>query len=61
MTSCKNVCLTTTELHYRSQFLVKKSMETVNNEWPTLEDRISEIDNAYTMSEFICIQCRNSL
>ena len=40
---------------------VKKSLETINNEWPTVEDRISETDNAYTMSEFICIQCRNSL
>ena len=36
-------------------------METVDNEWPTVEDRISETDNAYTMSEFICIQCRNLL
>ena len=34
-------------------------METINNEWPTVEDRKSEADNAYTMSEFICIQCRN--
>ena len=39
----------------------KKSEETVNNEWPTVEDRISETDNAYTMSEFICIWCRNLL
>ena len=39
----------------------KKSVETVDNEWPTVEDRISETDNAYTMSEFICIQCRNLL
>ena len=36
-------------------------METVDNEWPTVEDRITETDNAYTMSEFICIWCRNSL
>ena len=33
----------------------KKSVETVDNEWPTVEDRISERANAYTMSEFICI------
>ena len=39
----------------------KKNVETVNNEWPTVEDRISETDNAYTRSEFICIWCRNSL
>ena len=39
----------------------KKNVETVNNEWPTVEDRISETDNAYTMSEFICIWCRNLL
>ena len=39
----------------------KKRVETINNEWPTVEDRISETDNAYTMSEFICIWCRNVL
>ena len=39
----------------------EKNVETVNNEWSTVEDRISETDNAYTMSEFICIWCRNSL
>ena len=39
----------------------KKSVETINNEWPTVEDRISETDHAYTMSEFICIWCRNVL
>ena len=39
----------------------KKSVETVNNGWPCVEDRISETDNAYTMNEFICIQCRNLL
>ena len=39
----------------------EKNVETINNEWPTVEDRISETDNAYTMSEFICIWCRNSL
>ena len=38
-----------------------KNVETVNNEWPPVEDRISETDNAYTMSEFIFIQYRNSL
>ena len=38
-----------------------KHVETINNEWPTLEDRQSEADNTYTMSEFICIQCRNVL
>ena len=36
-------------------------METVNNEWPSVEDRISETHNVYTMSEFVCIWCRNSL
>ena len=36
-------------------------METINNEWPTVEDRKSEADNMYTMSEFICIWCRNVL
>ena len=36
-------------------------VETVNNEWPTVEDRISETYNVYTMSEFISIWCRNSL
>ena len=35
-------------------------METVNNEWPSVE-KISETHNVYTMSEFICIWCRNSL
>ena len=30
-------------------------------EWPTVEDRISETENAYIMSEFICIWCRNPL
>ena len=39
----------------------KKYVETVDNEWPTVEDRISDTDNAYTMSESICIWCRNSL
>ena len=38
-----------------------KHVETINNEWPTLEDRQSEADNTYTMSEFICIWCRNVL
>ena len=28
----------------------EKSVETANNEWPTIEDRISETGNAYTMS-----------
>ena len=37
-----------------------KNVKTVNNEWPSIEDRISETHNVY-MSEFICIQCRNSL
>ena len=36
-------------------------METINNEWPTVEDRKSEADITYTMSEFICIQCKNVL
>ena len=36
-------------------------METINNEWPTVEDRKSQTDNTYTMSEFISIQCRNVL
>ena len=39
----------------------KQSVETVDNEWPTVEDRISETDNAYIVSEFICIWCRNLL
>ena len=39
----------------------EKNVETVNNEWPIVEDRISETDNAYTMSEFIYICSRNSL
>ena len=39
----------------------EKNVETINNEWPTIKDRISETDNACTMSEFICMQCRNSL
>ena len=39
----------------------EKNVETVNNEWPSVEDRISETHNVYTMSEFICIKCRNSL
>ena len=38
-----------------------KNLETINNEWSTVEDRISETDNAYTMNEFICIWCRHSL
>ena len=29
------------------------NVETVVNEWPTVEGRISETGNAYTMSEFI--------
>ena len=51
--------------HYR--MTLQKSVpgethvEIVNNEWPSVEDSISEIHNVYTMSEFICIQCRNSL
>ena len=45
----------------QKSFTTKKSVETINNEWPTVEDRISETDNAYTMSEFICIWCRNVL
>ena len=36
-------------------------VETANNEWTSVEDRISETHNVYTMSEFICIWCRNSL
>ena len=36
-------------------------VETIINEWPTVEDRKSEADNIYTMSEFICIWCRNVL
>ena len=51
--------------HYRMTLQksvpAKKSVETINNEWPTVEDRKSEADNTYTMSEFICIQCRNVL
>ena len=39
----------------------EKNVETVNNEWPSVEDRISETPNVYTMSEFICIWCRNTL
>ena len=39
----------------------KTHVKTVNNEWPTVEDRISETHNVYAMSEFICIGCRNSL
>ena len=39
----------------------KKNVETVDNEWPTVEDRISVTDNAYTVSECICIWHRNSL
>ena len=39
----------------------EKNVETANNEWPSVEDRILETYNVYTMSEFICIQCRNSL
>ena len=31
-------------------------VETVNNEWPSVEDRISETHNVYKMSEYICIQ-----
>ena len=38
-----------------------KHVETIKNEWPTIEDRQSEADNTYTMSEFICIWCRNVL
>ena len=37
-----------------------KNVETVSNEWLGVEDRILETHNVYTMSEFICIQCRNS-
>ena len=36
-------------------------VETVNNEWPSVEDRISETHNVYTVSDFIYIWCRNSL
>ena len=39
----------------------EKNVETVNNEWPSVEDIISETHNVYTMSEVICIWCRNSL
>ena len=39
----------------------EKNVETVNNEQPSVENRISETHNVYTMSEFICIQCRKSL
>ena len=49
--------------HYRltlqKSVPAKKSVETINNEWPTVEDRKSEADNTYTMSEFIGIWCRN--
>ena len=51
--------------HYR--MTLQKSVpgethvETANNEWPTVEDRISETHNVYTVREFICIWCRNSL
>ena len=38
-----------------------KHVETISNEWPIVEDRKSEADNTYTMSEFICIWCRNVL
>ena len=38
-----------------------KHVETITNEWPTVEDRQSEADNTYTMSEFICTWCRNVL
>ena len=37
------------------------NVETVSNEWPSVEDRISVAHNVYTMSEFICIWHRNSL
>ena len=37
------------------------NVETVNNDWPSVEDKISETHNVYTMSEFICIWYRNSL
>ena len=51
--------------HYRltlqKSVPAKKNMETINNEWPNVEDRKSEADNTYTMSEFICIWCRNVL
>ena len=51
--------------HYRMTLQksvpAEKTVETSNNEWPTVEDRISETDHAYTMTEFICIQCRNVL
>ena len=51
--------------HYRMTLQksvpAEKSVETINNEWPTVGDRKSEADNTYTMSEFICIQCRNVL
>ena len=45
--------------HYR--MTLQKSVpgethvETVNNEWPSVEDRISETHNVHTMSGFICI------
>ena len=58
MQKCLSRCYRMT---LQKSFPGKKSVETVNNEWPTIEDRISEADNAYTMSEFICIRCRNSL
>ena len=45
--------------HYRMTLQksvpAEKNVKTVNNEWPHVEDRISETCNVYTMSEFICI------
>ena len=31
----------------------EKNVETVNNEWPSVEDRISETHNVYTMSLYL--------
>ena len=39
----------------------ENNVETVNNEWLSVEDRISETHNVYTISEFIWLWCRNSL
>ena len=50
--------------HYRmilQKSVPGKNVETVNNEWPSVEDIISETHNVCTVSEFICIWCRNSL
>ena len=61
MKLCKNVYLTSYRLTLQKSVPATKGVETIDNEWPTVEDRKSEADNTYTMSEFICIWCRNVL